>query len=148
MMLYSIANGRKKLLEQVNDEAFAQKMMGDGIAITPDEGKVYAPCDGVISMVFPTGHALGILSKDGIEVLIHIGIDTVELNGVGFNAYVAQGDEVKAHQLLIDVDINMVEKAGYEVDMMVIITNTDSYHQITPSLKDELTIQDILLEIE
>ena len=95
MKLMSVVDGKKKYLEEVNDEAFSQKMMGDGIAVVPSVGKVYAPASGRVSMLFPTYHAIGLILTDGVEVLIHIGIDTVEMDGEGFKSYVHVGDVVE-----------------------------------------------------
>lgn len=148
MKLYSVAKGQRKYLEKVNDEAFAQKMMGDGVAIVPNEGKVYAPEDGVITMIFPTNHALGLTLDSGVEVLIHIGIDTVEMNGDGFQAFVKQGNQVHKGDLLIEFDLNKIIKAGYETDIMVIVTNTTSYSLIKATALQTVTQHDILLEIE
>lgn len=148
MKLYSVANGKKKNLEEVNDEAFAQKMMGDGVAILSMDGMVYAPEDGVVTALFPTNHAIGINLASGVEILIHIGIDTVELNGEGFTAYVKQGDHVQRGDQLIAFDLGKVMSAGYETDIMVIITNSASYASIQPTTASELTIHDILIEIE
>lgn len=148
MKLYSVANGKKKKLEEVKDEAFAQKMMGDGIAIVPEDGMVVAPADGVVSALFPTNHAIGLTLDAGAEILIHIGIDTVEMNGEGFTAYVKQGDRVKRGDKLIAFDVEKVLAAGYETDIMVIVTNTASYASIQPSAATQLTTSDVLLEIE
>lgn len=147
MKLYGIANGIIKKLEEVNDEAFSQRMMGDGIAIVPKDGKVYAPYDSEVTMVFPTNHALGLKLDNGIEVLLHIGIDTVEMNGEGFQSFVKQGDIVKKGDLLVTFDVANVIAAGYETDIMVIITNTGAFHDIKPTSLHDITIDDTLLEI-
>ena len=95
-VLYSMANGKSIAIEEVPDEVFSTKMMGDGIAVIPDEGKIYAPCDGKISMVIDnTKHAVGIETDDGVELLIHVGLDTVDLMGEGFQTHVVIGDNVK-----------------------------------------------------
>ena len=148
MKLYAITNGKKKDLENVSDEAFSQKMMGDGIAIMSDDGCIYAPESGSIQMVFPTHHAIGLKTDEGIEVLIHIGIDTVEMNGDGFESFVNQGDHVKRGDLLVRFDVDKVIQAGYEPDVIVIITNTHQYQTIQKTLSSTLTVQDVLLEIE
>ena len=148
MKLMSVVDGKKKYLEEVNDEAFSQKMMGDGIAVVPSVGKVYAPASGRVSMLFPTYHAIGLILTDGVEVLIHIGIDTVELNGQYFESYVHVGDVVEEGTLLIEFDVEKIKNAGYETDVMVIITQLSQYSLIHKTEADELTIQDVILDIQ
>ena len=139
MKLMSVVDGKKKYLEEVKDEAFSQKMMGDGIAVVPSVGKVYAPASGRVSMLFPTYHAIGLILTDGVEVLIHIGIDTVEMDGEGFKSYVHVGDVF---------DVEKIKNAGYETDVMVIITQLSQYSLIHKTEADELTIQDVILDIQ
>ncbi|WP_311407673.1 beta-glucoside-specific PTS transporter subunit IIABC [Liquorilactobacillus uvarum] len=117
-------------IAEANDPAFASGSMGQGMVIYPTNGKVYAPFDGTISMLFKTNHALGITSKSGTELLIHIGIDTVKLNGKHFFAKVKQGDTVKAGQLLIQFDLSALEEAGYDTSTFVIVTNSNEYKDI------------------
>lgn len=146
MIVYCPVKGKRKLLENVNDEAFSQKMLGDGIAVVPSIGEVFSPVDGEVTMIFPTNHAIGLKSDDGIEVLIHIGIDTVELNGDGFYSHVKQGDKVEAGSPLLSFDLNKIS-SQYESDVMVIITNTSSYQGIKQTEVEELSVMDELLEI-
>lgn len=148
MKLYAITNGQTKDLENVSDEAFSQKMMGDGIAMMSNDGCIYAPESGVIQMVFPTHHAIGLKTDEGVDVLIHIGIDTVEMNGDGFESFVNQGDRVKRGDLLVRFDISKVINAGYEPDVMMIITNTNQYQAIKKTLSLNVTTHDVLLEVE
>ena len=96
-------------IDQVDDPVFSEKMMGDGFAIMPTNGKIYAPIDGEVASIFPTGHAIGIKHGEKLEVLIHFGLETVKLKGEGFTTHVKQGDKVKAGDLLIEVDINKVK---------------------------------------
>lgn len=147
MKVYCPVKGKRKLLEKVNDEAFAQKMMGDGIAVIPSSGEVFSPVDGEVTMLFPTNHAIGLKSDDGIEVLVHIGIDTVELNGEGFSSYVKQGDKVEVGSPLLSFDLNKVS-AQYETDIMIIITNTSAYKNIYQTEIENLSVMDELLDIE
>lgn len=147
MKVYSPVKGVVKLLEDVNDEAFSQKMMGDGIAVVPSAGEVFSPVDGEVTMIFPTNHAIGIRSDEGIEVLIHIGIDTVEMNGKGFSSYVQQGDKVETGDPLIHFDLDQVNEK-YESDVMVIITNTSQYQSIQPVTSHKVGVMDELLEIK
>lgn len=114
-------------LDEVNDAVFSQKVLGDGMAIQPAEGKVYAPFDGIVSSLFDTKHAIGLTGDNGMEVLIHIGIDTVNLQGQYYEAHVQNGDRVKKGDLLISFDQQAIEKAGYETVTPVILTNSESY---------------------
>ena len=124
---YAMANGQTVAMEEVPDEVFSTKMMGDGIAIKPSEGKVYAPCDGKITMLMDrTLHAVGIETEDGIEILIHIGLDTVNLDGVGFTGHVQVGDEVCVGDLLVSYDKPQLEKDGInDITMLVIVSPQD-----------------------
>lgn len=108
------------LLENVPDEMFSQKIMGDGFAVKPENGFVVAPLSGVAETVFPTGHAVGITTKDGIECIVHIGLDTVELNGEGFTTLIKQGAKVKAGQPIVKFDKELLEGKGYELVTMVV----------------------------
>lgn len=116
-------------VSEVKDEVFASKGMGDGVGIIASEGKVYAPFDGIIEAVFPTGHAVGV-SANGVEVLIHIGINTVELDGKGYQAHVKQGDMVKKGDLLVSFDKESIEKAGYDSTVVFVITDMGDGKQL------------------
>jgi PTS system glucose-specific IIA component len=104
--------GRYLPLEEVPDQVFSQKIMGDGFAIVPEKGEVYAPVDGEITNLFPTKHAIGIKAKSGLEILIHVGIDTVELKGDGFTVHVSEGDRVSTGQKLLDFDMEKLKNGG------------------------------------
>lgn len=125
----SPAKGRVVSVAEVKDEVFASKGMGDGVGILAEEGKVYAPFSGSVEALFPTGHAIG-LSADGVEVLIHIGINTVELDGKGFQAHVRQGDTVQKGDLLISFDKEMIEKEGYDSTIIFIVTDMGTGAQL------------------
>lgn len=128
-------------LNQVEDDAFSQEVLGKGIAIIPSEGKVYAPFDGTVITLFPTKHAIGIVSDNGCEVLIHIGMNTVQLNGKYFTSHVQQGDKVKKGQLLVEFDIDHILQEGYNIETPVIITNTKDYSNInTNTNKDNVVL--------
>jgi PTS system beta-glucosides-specific IIC component len=131
--------GKVIALSDVKDEAFSSGAMGQGLGIEPSEGKVYAPADGEISTFFPTGHAIGITSDNGIEILIHVGMDTVELNGKGFTPKKKQGDHVKKGELLLEFDMNVIKGAGYSTVTPVIITNSDDYADIIPAAPGNIT---------
>lgn len=128
--LYAHLNGTVVPMEEVEDEAFASKVLGEGVAIEPSEGKLYSPCDGKIDMVFDTKHAVNIVSKEGCEVLLHIGIDTVKLGGEFFESHVSDGQEVHKGDLLISFDISGIKKAGYKVTTPMIVCNTDDYNSV------------------
>ncbi len=121
--------------------------MGQGVAIEPSEGVLHAPADGKIALVFPTGHAVGITTTDGAEILIHIGMDTVELNGNGFEILVKQGDLVQAGYLLIRFDIEAIRAAGYSVITPVVITNTDAFADILELDQKEIIANEDVLAI-
>ncbi|KKK37685.1 PTS glucose transporter subunit IIA [Mesobacillus campisalis] len=112
-------------LETVPDPVFAEKMMGDGFAIEPTEGMAVSPVDGEIMQVFPTKHAIGIRAKNGAEILIHIGLETVSLNGEGFETFVSEGDKVKAGDKLVSFDLDIIRAKAKSIVTPVIITNTD-----------------------
>ncbi len=120
-------------LSEVKDEAFAGGLMGQGVAFVPSEGKLYAPCDGEITTFFPTGHAVGITSDKGAELLIHVGMDTVSLNGKGFKPVKKQGDKVKKGDLLLEFDIDAIKAAGLDTTTPMIVTNTPDYTDVIPA---------------
>lgn len=119
--------GEVKELSQATDPVFAQGLMGRGVVIVPSQGELVSPVNGTVTVFFPTKHAIGILSDEGVEILMHIGMDTVNLEGKGFEGYVSQGDKVKVGDKLISFDIDMIKKAGYVTETPVIITNSDKY---------------------
>lgn len=123
-------------LAQAKDPVFAQGTMGQGVVIEPSEGKLVAPFDGQVSLLFPTKHAIGLVSDTGVEVLIHVGLDTVELDGKGFMTHVAQGDRVKQGQLLLEVDLNVIKEAGYATQTPVIVTNSADF-QVDPKAEKQ-----------
>ncbi|MDQ0360421.1 beta-glucoside-specific PTS transporter subunit IIABC [Breznakia pachnodae] len=128
--------GEVMSLDKAEDEAFATGAMGDGVVILPSEGKVVAPFSGTISVLFPTKHAIGLTSDSGVEVLIHIGMNTVEMNGEGFDAKVKQGDYVEVGQTLVEFDIDKIKNAGFSTQTMVIVTNTADYESVSANFAD------------
>lgn len=127
VILQSPLTGQARELSTAVDPVFAQGVMGQGVLIDPTEGELVAPVDGIVSVLFPTKHAIGLVSTDGVEILMHIGMDTVNLDGKGFEAHVTQGDHVKAGDKLISFDISAIKEAGYPVETPVIVTNQDTY---------------------
>ena len=134
-------------LAQVEDAAFSAGILGKGCAIVPAEGEVYAPVDGVLTTLFPTKHALGITSDDGVEVLIHIGLNNVQLNGEGFTAHVQQGERVSRGQHLLSFDLAELKDKGYCLQTPVIITNTNDYLEILSTMQKEVMSDDVLLHV-
>lgn len=145
--IYSPIKGKCIELEAVEDEVFSSGMMGNGIAIVPQEGKVYSPCDGEITAIFPTGHAVGLTSSDGIEILIHVGIDTVKMNGRGFSLKAEEGQRVKRGDLLLEFDIDEIKKAGYPLTTPVIITNSDEYPAMKFAETGDKAVGDVIITL-
>lgn len=130
--IFSPLTGKTIKLEDVEDEAFSSGILGKGIAILPEEGILYAPADGTISAFFPTGHAIGIAMDDGAELLIHVGMDTVQLNGKGFRPFAAEGDRVKKGQKLLEFDRKLIQEAGYSLVTPVLVTNAEEVGAVVP----------------
>ena len=135
-------------LKDLSDPAFSQGFLGEGAGIMPAEGKVYAPFDGVISSIFPTKHAIGLVSDQGVEMIIHIGIDTVNLKGKGFKSKLSDGDKVKTGQLIMEFDIKVIQKEGYLIETPIGVTNMDSFGGLEITEKTELTTSDIIFEVK
>jgi len=147
-IILSPIKGEVLPLSQSEDEAFSSESMGKGIVIVPREGKVIAPCDGTVSVLFPTKHAIGIISDSGVEILIHIGINTVNLNGKGFKTYINQGDRIKAGDLLVSFDIDEIKEAHLSTQTMIIITNSNSYETVKSTDAKNIDFSDQLLIIQ
>lgn len=128
--VFAPLKGKVIALSEVNDGVFSEGMLGEGVAIEPSEGKVFAPFDGEVQMVYDTKHALGLLSNDGIELLVHVGIDTVQLNGKCYDVKVENGQKIKKGQLLVQVDLKGIADAGYRTVTPVIVTNSDDFSEI------------------
>lgn len=141
-------NGRFVPLENVQDEAFSSKVLGEGAAIEPEEGKLYSPCDGKVEMVFDTGHAVSLVSENGCEILLHIGIDTVKLNGRFFKTHVSDGQEIHKGDLLISFELDEIRKAGYQTTTPMIICNTDDYETVEIVSTEHVTAGNKIIEIK
>lgn len=146
LIMGSPVKGHAIPVSQVKDEVFASRTMGDGVGIIPAEGKVYAPCDGTIQVVFPTGHAVGISSGD-TEALIHIGINTVELNGKGFTAHVQQGQTVKKGELLVSFDKDFIENNGYDPTVVFIVTEKKDSQNLEICADADVNCQDTVIRV-
>ncbi|SDD87173.1 PTS system, beta-glucosides-specific IIC component [Paenibacillus sp. CF095] len=130
MLIVSPMTGEIKPISEVEDQAFAQELMGKGIAIVPTDGKVYAPFDGVVEALYRTKHAIGLKAANGVEILIHIGVDTVSLKGKYFNAHIEQGQTIKAGDLLVDFDPEGITSAGYNTITSIVVTNMQQYGDV------------------
>lgn len=138
--IYSPLTGKTIRLEDVEDEAFSSGMLGEGIAILPEDGVLYAPADGTISAFFPTGHAIGMTTENGVELLMHVGMDTVQMNGEGFKPLAAAGDMVKKGQKLLEFDMKRIREAGYSLVTPILVTNPDEVGAVLP-IEGERPIQ-------
>lgn len=145
--ILSPLEGKVVPLSEVNDPAFASEAMGKGIAIDPSNGRVVAPVNGKITVAFQTKHAIGLVSDQGAEILIHVGLDTVQLDGKHFTSYIKQGDEVKVGDLLVEFDIAKIKEAGYQTVTPVIITNTGNYQNVEAVQAENVHEQDNLLSL-
>lgn len=139
--------GEVRVLSEIEDMAFASGSLGKGIAIEPTEGKLVSPVSGTISAIFPTKHAVGITTDEGAEILIHIGMDTVQLKGKFFSTHINQGARVEKGQLLIDFDIEQIKNAGYSLTTPVVITNTDKYNEFIATNKQQINHGDSLITL-
>lgn len=138
IVLTAPAKGKAVHLSEVSDPTFGEGMLGKGMAVIPAEGKFYSPVDGEVGMVFDTLHAVSLTSIDGVEILIHVGLDTVNLKGEGFEGHVKAGDQVKKGDLLLTVDLEAVKAAGYDIITPVVVCNTDDYADVK-----EITLGDV-----
>lgn len=125
--LKAVEDGRTIPMDEVNDQTFAQELLGPGIAIVPSNGTVVSPIDGTIATVMDTKHAVCIQGEDGLELIVHAGLDTVELNGKYYQTYKEIGDQVKAGDVLLEFDLEEIAKAGYDVTTPIVITNLGDY---------------------
>jgi PTS system beta-glucosides-specific IIC component len=146
--IFAPVKGRIMPITQSADPAHQEEAVGKGVCFMPLGGKIFAPFDGVVEMVFDTKHAINIKSKDGVEVLIHCGIDTVKLRGEGFTVHVKDNDKVKAGQLLLEYNKDIIARAGYNLETQVVITNTGDYKAITQAKTGECVVGDLILYVE
>lgn len=147
-IIYSPISGKIVSLEKVPDQIFSSRMMGDGIAIVPNEGKVHAPFDGTVMSVFPTKHAIAMVGDNGVELLIHVGINTVELEGKYFDTHVESGEKVKQGQLLSEFNIEGIEKEGYPIVTPIIITNTSEDHYLKYTEEESVSSGDVCIRFQ
>lgn len=146
-IISSPIKGKTVKLENVEDASFSKGLLGKGIAVLPSEGRVIAPCDGIVTSLFPTGHAIAITSDDGCEILIHVGTDTVRLNGKYFTKKVQQGAKVKKGDVLVEFDIEGITKEGYSLITPIIIVNSSAYFDIVETMNEEVDYLDQLIRV-
>ena len=146
--VYSVADGQVIALEQVKDPVFAQKMMGDGFAVEPENGNIVSPVTGTVSSIFPTKHALGLVTEAGLEVLVHIGLDTVSLEGKPFTVHVAEGQKVAAGDLLVTADLDAIRAAGRETSTVVVFTNGDAIKSVKLEQTGSLAAKTAVAKVE
>lgn len=141
------AAGKAVSLKEVNDPTFSQEILGKGVAIIPSEGKIVAPADGTISVFFETKHAVSISAENGAEIIVHVGLDTVNLKGEHFTAHKQQGDKVKAGELLLEFDMEAIKAAGYDVITLVIICNTPDFPDMICHTGQDVKELDTIIEL-
>lgn len=148
--LYSPCSGSFLTIDKVNDQVFAEKMMGDGYAITPESGiaKIYSPVKGKILSIFPTKHAITFLNDEGLEVLIHMGIDTVSLNGKGFDIKVKSEDQIDQTTLLAEMNVDFITDQGKGIDVIVVITNLGDNKKLILNAQGKITATQSVGEVQ
>ena len=146
--VYSVADGEVIALEQVKDPVFSQKMMGDGFAVEPANGNIVSPVSGTVSSVFPTKHALGLVTEAGLEVLVHIGLDTVSLEGKPFTVHVTEGQKVAVGDLLVTADLDAIREAGRETSTIVVFTNADAIQSVKLEQTGSLAANTVVAKVE
>lgn len=139
--------GRAVPVTEVPDPTFAEEMLGKGIAIQPTEGKVYAPCDATVDMMFTTGHAVSLVADCGAEVLIHVGLETVSLEGKHFTVHAQNGDKVKKGDLLIEFDLEAIKAAGFDTITPMVVCNSGDYATFKTHVDDDVTNNDVVIEL-
>jgi PTS system beta-glucosides-specific IIC component len=146
-VIYSPMIGQVKKLNEVSDPTFGQELMGKGIAIEPKQGRVVSPVEGTVKAMVSTKHALALKSNDGVEVLIHVGIDTVNLEGKYFRAYVDQGFHVKVGDLLLEFNVEAIKNEGYDVITSIVVSNTEDYSTVNVTDKKEIKESEPLINV-
>ena len=146
--VFSPVAGNVLPLNQSSDPAHQQEVLGKGVCIMPTGTNICAPFDGTVDMIFDTKHAINLKSSDGIELLIHCGIDTVKLNGEGFVVHVKEGDTVKKGQSLLDYDKGIITGAGYSLETQVVVTNTSDFKAVTVAKTGECSNGDLIISVE
>ena len=146
--IYSPVSGTTLPLTQVPDPTFSEGSLGKGIAVMPTEGKVYAPCDAAVDLMFPTGHAVNLFADCGAEILVHLGLETMGLGEACFKAHVQNGDRVKKGDLLIEMNLDMVREAGLNPVTLVVVCNSEDFTAVTPTEEQSVSQGDVLLMLK
>lgn len=146
--LYAPMAGQAVPVSEVPDPTFAGGMLGNGVAIIPSEGKVLAPCDATVDMMFTTGHAVSLIADNGAEILIHVGLETVSLEGKPFKVHVAPGDKVQKGQLMIEVDLEAIKAAGLNTITPMLVCNSDSYTVFKTMVNKAVTNNDTVIKLD
>lgn len=144
--IYSPCDGVTRRLEDSTDEVFSSKAMGDGIYVVPASNKIFSPVSGKVVSIFPTKHAIGIVTKNNLELLIHIGIDTANLNGEYFSCHVEKGQNIDVNDLLVEVDFKAIKDKGYKTDIYLVITNTSEFDLNSQVFDQKIAVGDCLLK--
>ena len=147
-IFYSPLEGNAIALSEVKDDTFASAVLGKGMAVIPTKGEVKAPCDATVSMIFGTKHAIGLSTDDGVELLIHIGLNTVELEGRYYTVHVNEGDKVTRGQMLITFDMDKIKEAGYDVTTPIIVTNSDDFTSVKQLKKGTVNNDSSVMEVK
>ena len=145
--LYAPVAGKAVPVSQVPDPTFAEELLGKGIAIEPSEGKVYAPCDATVDMMFETGHAVSLIADFGAEILIHVGLETVSLKGEHFTIHAANGDKVKKGDLLMEFDLEAIKAAGFNTITPMLVCNSGDYGTFKTNVDKNVTSADAVIEL-
>lgn len=147
-VLYAPVPGKAVPVTEVPDPTFADGLLGAGIAVEPSEGKVFAPCDGTIDMVFNTGHAVSMVSNTGAEILIHVGLETVSLNGEHFTIHAKNGDKVKKGDLLVEFDLEAIRAKGFNTITPMLVCNSGDYTTFNTFVDQNVTNDDVVIELD
>ena len=137
--------GKVVPVTEVPDPTFAEGLLGDGVAIIPTDGKIYAPCNATVGTMFSTGHAIALTTDNGAELLIHVGLETVGLNGAPFTVHVKDGDKVKKGQLMFEADLAAIQAAGLPIITPVLVCNADEYPNLSKSTGQDVTNSDVII---
>lgn len=146
--LVSPVLGKLVSIKEVSDPTFSEEILGKGVAIIPSEGKFCAPANGTVTTVFPTGHAAAITTEEGVEVLIHIGLDTVKLDGKHFTIIAQEGQKVNAGDVLIEADLSQIKEEGYDIITPIIICNSDDFSEIVPEADSDVACGDTIITLK
>lgn len=147
IQIFAPVEGKLVPLSEVSDPTFAEEILGQGAAVIPSGNQFFSPVDGTLTTVFPTGHAVALTSADGVEVLLHVGLDTVKLNGKHFTVHVEEGQQVKKGDLLLEADLEQIKAEGFDTITPVVICNTEEFSEIGMARGGNVTVGDVVINI-